>query len=89
MGQKKKTFSREVVVGDGAEAAGAGVLSAGGGLARRGSRVGRRELTVGIVTAVAVAGVVAGAVVTRLLLRARADRRWDEQVERFREQGAM
>jgi len=50
---------------------------------------GRREATVGIVTAAAVAGVVAGAVLTKLLLRARADRRWDQQVERFRAQGAL
>lgn len=48
-----------------------------------------RGTTVGLVTAAAVAGVVAGAVLTRLLLRARADRRWDQQVERFRAQGAL
>jgi membrane associated rhomboid family serine protease len=50
---------------------------------------GRRGATVGIVTAAAVAGVVAGAVLTKLLLRARAARRWDQQVERFRAQGAL
>jgi hypothetical protein len=48
-----------------------------------------RGRTVGLVTAAAVAGVVAGAVLTRMLLRARADRRWDQQVERFRAQGAL
>jgi hypothetical protein len=78
MRQKKKNSSREVVVGDGGE-----------GFARRAARVGRREVTVGLVTAVAVAGVVAGAVLTKLLLRARAERKWDQQVERFRAQGAM
>jgi hypothetical protein len=78
MRQKKNNSSREVVVGEGAD-----------GFARRGARVGRREVTVGLVTAVAVAGVVAGAVLTKLLLRARADRKWDRQVERFRAQGAL
>ena len=54
------------------------------------ARVGsRRAATVGVVTAVAVASVVAGAVLTKLLLRARRDRRWDQQVERFRAQGAL
>jgi hypothetical protein len=46
-------------------------------------------VTVGLVTAVAVAGVVAGAVLTKFLLRARAERKWDQQVERFRAQGAL
>jgi len=39
--------------------------------------------------ALACAGVLAGAALTKMLLRSRADRQWDEQVERFRAQGAM
>ncbi len=49
----------------------------------------RRVTSVGVLTAVAVAGVVAGAVLTKLLLSARANRKIDQQVERFRAQGAL
>ncbi|MBA3243257.1 MAG: hypothetical protein H0T60_18710 [Acidobacteria bacterium] len=39
--------------------------------------------------AIACAGVLAGAALTKMLLRVRADRQWDGQVERFRAHGAM
>lgn len=87
MGQKKESSSREVG-GDEGAALVAGRETARGP-ARRASRSRRRAAGVGVLTAVAVAGVVAGAVLTKMLMRARADRRWDEQVERFRAQGAL
>jgi hypothetical protein len=53
----------------------------------------RRELvrcgTYAGMLALACAGLVAGAILTRLLVRANTNRRWDRQVERFRAQGAL
>jgi hypothetical protein len=76
----KRNKNRVAVVKDG------GAARAGGGVAAR--ELARRKAYAGML-ALACAGVVAGAVLTKLLLRAKANRRWDRQVERFRAQGAL
>ncbi|MCA1632707.1 MAG: hypothetical protein LC802_03060 [Acidobacteria bacterium] len=75
----KQTKSLEAVVGDGAAVGAAAATPRK--FSGRGARVG--------LLALVCAGAVIGAALTKMLLRAHAERRWDEQVERFRAGGAM
>ena len=76
----KKMKSIEAVINDGV-AVDAAAAATPRKFSARGARVG--------LLALACAGVLAGAALTKMLLRAHADRQWDGQVERFRAHGAM